>query len=152
MGRVSAKGVLVGGVLDIAATFVLSIPLMSVAMVRLNLAPLPEPDRTAALMKAMGPGSSYYLIGLGLGSLCSALGGYVAARIAKHDELLNGALSAWLCMLSGVYSWGTGAYAATAWAHIGYLVLSPTLGAFGGYLCHRGRLKSRGDRLTSAAA
>jgi hypothetical protein len=152
MARVSAKGLLVGGVLDIGATLVLSIPLMAVAMARLNLAQLPELQRTAALMKAMGPGSSYYLIGLGLGSVSSALGGYAAARIAKHDERLNGALSAWLCMLSGIYSWATGAYAATALAHIGYLVLSPALGAFGGYLFERTRNNTPGERLTAAAA
>ncbi len=28
-----------------------------------------------------------------LGGIFSVLGGYVAARIAKHDEVLNGALS-----------------------------------------------------------
>jgi MFS family permease len=137
MRRISVIGVFVGGILDIVATFVTSIPLMAVAFVQLQLMQLPAPERTAALMKAMGPGSSYYLLGLALGSACSVLGGYVAARIAKREERLNGALSAWLCMLSGFYSWWTGAYAATAMAHVGYLILSPVMGALGGYLRER---------------
>ena len=37
-----------------------------------------------------------------LGGLCSVLGGYVAARIAKHDELLKGELSSILCVASGL--------------------------------------------------
>jgi MFS family permease len=134
MRRISVKGVLVGGILDIIATFVTSIPLLVVASLQLKVAHLPTPERTAALMKAIGPGSSYYLLGLALGSACSVLGGYVAARIAKREERLNGALSSWLCMLSGLYSWWTGAYAATAMAHVGYLILSPVMGALGGYL------------------
>ena len=141
MGRVSAKGVLVGGIVDIVATFLLAMPLMMVAMVQLDLAGLPERERTAALIEAMSSRSSYYYIGLGLGSLCSILGGIVAARIAGHDERLNGALSAWLCLLSGLYSWGTGDAETSTVAHAGYLVLSPSLGAFGGYLQQRSKTK-----------
>jgi hypothetical protein len=151
MTRVSVKGVVVGGVLDIGATFVFSVPLTAVAMVQLGLTGLPEPERTAAVMKTMGPGSSYYVVGLLLGSACSILGGYVAARIAKHDERLNGALSAWLCMLSGIYSWVTGAYPATVLAHLGFLVLSPAVGALGGYLCERTRRNIPGSGAMATA-
>jgi hypothetical protein len=152
MARVSAKGVLVGGVLDIGATYALSIPLMAIAIVQLKLTELPEPKFYDALTKALAPGSPYYLVGLVLGSACNILGGYVAARIAKHDERLNGALSAWLCMLLGIYNWATGGSAATALAHIGYLVLSPAMGALGGYLSERTRSKAPGARVTSTAA
>jgi hypothetical protein len=152
MRRISVRGVLVGGILDIVASFVTSIPVMAVAFVQLQLMQLPEPERAAALMKAMGPGSSYYLIGLTLGSACSVLGGYVAARIAKCEERLNGAVSAWLCMLSGLYSWWTGAYAVTAMAHIGYLILSPVMGALGGYLRERTKLTPPADETTPARA
>ena len=152
MRRVSVIGALFGGILDIVATFVTSIPLMAVAFAQLQLMQLPAPERTAALMKAMGPGSSYYLLGLALGSVCSVLGGYVAARIAKRDERLNGALSAWLCMLSGLYSWWTGAYAATAMAHMGYLILSPVMGALGGYLRERTKSTPPADETSPARA
>jgi hypothetical protein len=134
MARVSAKGVLVGGVLDVGAAYALSIPLMRIAIVQLKLLELPEAQFPDALTKAMAPGSSYYLAGLLLGSGCSILGGYVAARLAKHDERLNGALSAWLGMLLGIYNWASGDSADPGLEHIGYLVLTPAMGVLGGYL------------------
>jgi len=149
--RVSAKGVLVGGILDVGATYALSIPLMAAIMIRLNLTGLPGPEGDAALMRALRPGSPYYLVGLLLGSACSILGGYVAARLAKHDGRLNGALSAWLVVLLGIYSWATGADAATALEHIGYLALSPATGALGGYLWERTGSTAPGKQVSSAA-
>jgi hypothetical protein len=151
MTRVSTKGVLVGGVLNVGATYALSLPLMAIAIVQLKLTELPEPQFYDALTKALAPGSPYYLVGLVLGSACNVLGGYVAAHIARHHKRLNGALSAWLCLLLGIYNWATGASAATALAHIGYFVLSPALGALGGYLSDRTRSKAPSVRVTSAA-
>jgi len=142
MRQFSVKGVLAGGITDIVATWIVSIPLLTIASTQVHLLDLPAPARTAALMKAMGPGSSLYLAGLLLGGACSVLGGYVAARIAKRARRLNGAFSAWLCVLSGLWGWRTGTYATTAAAHVAYLVLSPALGAFGGYLQERTALAS----------
>lgn len=42
-----------------------------------------------------------------LGALCSVLGGYVAARLAARSELVNGALSAFLCIAFGLYALAT---------------------------------------------
>ena len=150
--RISAKGVLGGGVLGIGATYALSIPLMALAIVQLDLMQLPEPEFHAALMKALAPGSPYHLVGLVLGSAGGILGGYVSARIAKHDERLNGALSAWLFMLLQTYNWATGGATETALAHIGYLVASPAMGALGGYLWERTRSKALSAPITSPAA
>lgn len=152
MRRLSVKGVVLGGIVDIVATWILSIPLLVVASAQLHLTQLSASERTAALMKAMGPGSSFYLIGLVLGGACSALGGYVAARIARREERLNGAFSAWLCMASGLYSWWTGTYAATTLAHLTYLVLSPVLGALGGYLRERTKPSVPADGIGPARA
>jgi len=69
-----------------------------------------------------------------LGSLCSVFGGYVAAWIAKHDEVLNGALSSILCVGSGVYALLGARAAGDAALHLALLPLSPALGALGGYL------------------
>jgi hypothetical protein len=72
-----------------------------------------------------------------LGALCSVLGGYVSARIAKHDEVLNGALSAILCVGIGVYAVLSGSAASHLGLHLVFLPLSPALGALGGYLSSR---------------
>jgi len=62
---------------------------------------------------------------------------YVSARIAKHDEVLNGGLSSILCVASGVYAVINVSPAAPLWLHLVYLPLSPALGALGGYLRSR---------------
>jgi hypothetical protein len=62
------------------------------------------------------------------------LGGYVSARIAKHDELLNGALSSILCVGGGMYAVISGSAADDLWMHLVFLPLSPALGTLGGFL------------------
>jgi hypothetical protein len=69
-----------------------------------------------------------------LGGLCSVLGGYVAARVAKHDELLNGGLSSILCVASGVYALVSGSAGGHLWVQLMYLPLSVALGTLGGIL------------------
>ena len=134
MARVSAKGVVIGGVLGVGATYTLSIPLMGIILLRMRLTALPEAQGDAAMMQALRPGGPYFVVGLLMGSASGILGGYVAARIPKHDECLNGAMSAWLAMVLGMYGWATGSVAGSTVEHIGYLVLSPVAGALGGFL------------------
>lgn len=152
MTRVSVKGVLVGAVVDIVATNVVMVPLLAVASVNLGIARLPKAEQTAAIMGALRPGSSYYLWAIVLGSACSVLGGYVAARIARRGEVLNGALSAILCMGFGLYAFARGTDGGSPTTHVAFLALSPALGALGGYL--RARTGPRSDRqgVTPAAA
>ena len=63
-------------------------------------------------------------------SLFSILGGYIAAYIAKHDELLNGALSAFLPMLFVICT----LFSDPLYLGILTLIISPLLALFGGYL------------------
>ncbi|MCG2641381.1 hypothetical protein ACFPFP_18750 [Bradyrhizobium sp. GCM10023182] len=70
-----------------------------------------------------------------LGGLCSVLGGYVSARIARHDEVLNGALASILCVGLGIYAAARGT--GHLWLDILYLPLGPALAALGGYLRSR---------------
>jgi hypothetical protein len=150
MTRVSVKGVLVGAVVDILATNIVMVPLLAVASVKLGFARLPKAEQAAAIMSALQPGSSYYIWALLLGSACSILGGYVAARIAKRHEVLNGALSAILCMAFGLYAFAKGTGGASPTTHVAFLALSPVLGALGGYL--RARTGPGGDERGVAPA
>lgn len=104
MSRISFKGVIVGGIVDIGATNVVTIPLIAIVAMQVNIAEIPKAEQTQLLMSTMRNSPSFFLAGILLGSLCSVLGGYVAARIAKSDALLNAALSSWLCVAFGVYS------------------------------------------------
>jgi hypothetical protein len=98
--------------------------------------------RPAEILK----GSTVFYVSYALlGGICSVLGGYVSARIAKHDELLNGALSSILCVGSGTYAVISGSAADDLWLHLVFLPLSPALGALGGFL--RARQHTRHGKL-----
>jgi hypothetical protein len=131
MKRVSFKGVAIGNIVDIVSTNVVVLP---VAVYVLFKAGSP-PDIAAGSAKEILKGSTLLVVSSSiLGGLCSVLGGYVSARIAKHDEVLNGALSSILCVGSGVYTVINLSSAGPLWLHLAFLPLSPALGALGGYL------------------
>jgi hypothetical protein len=75
-----------------------------------------------------------YGLQLTIGLGCSALGGYVAAWIAKHDELLNGLLSSFLCTAIGLYSVFSGKDSQSVLVQIILLAAAPAFAFLGGYL------------------
>jgi hypothetical protein len=137
MRRISFRGALVGGFIDVIGSGILGIPLFAIA---------------SASYVSSHPGASLSQINLAVqsnpltianewlvGGACSVLGGYVAARFANRDEILNGALSAWLCVLTGILYWN--ADNAGIAQHMLAMIASPLLGAVGGYLLLRWRAK-----------
>jgi nitrate/nitrite transporter NarK len=73
------------------------------------------------------------------GLFFSAIGGYIASRIAAHDELLNGGLSAILCVVvsSFVVLFGHG----NKLGALIPLLAAPAFGVLGGYLGLRQKIK-----------
>jgi len=134
MKTVSIKGVVIGGIVDIVTSMVSGVPFAIYAMSKIGLAGLPKDKGNLAVTAAMSGNIPLYLGQLLVGMCCSVLGGYVAARLAKHDELLNGALSAFLCVAIGVYSLALGKDSHPLFVQILLLVASPALGLLGGYL------------------
>lgn len=124
MHRISLKGAAIGNITDIVATNVVMLPLMVYFAMSSGL-PAAKIVKESTLL---------YLSSSILGGACSVLGGYVSARIAKHDELLNGALSSILCVVSGMFAVISGGAADDLLMHLVFLPLSPALGALGGYL------------------
>jgi hypothetical protein len=144
MSKISLKGVLVGGIVDIVTTSILAIPLVVVLAAHTNISALPKAQQTQVLTAAMHDSPMFFFTGLIAGSLASILGGYVAARIARSEALLNGALSSWLCVASGIYSMLGNSDSMTPTQHALYLLASPVLGALGGALWQRMAMRSRG--------
>ena|SRR6185312_1107576 len=134
MKKISIKGVLIGGVVDIVSTNIAVLPLTLYIMRAENLMSLPPQEGTKKVLEIMHTNSLYYAITLILGGICSILGGYVAARIAKREEILNGALASFLCVGSGIYAIASGESSAPLWLHVLFLLLSPSVAAFGGFL------------------
>jgi hypothetical protein len=134
MDRLTLKAVLAGAVADLVATNLATLPLLIYAASRIDLPSLPQPQQTPALLAAIKTNSPLYVGLFLLGSLCSVLGGYVAGVVAKRERVLNGAWSAFLCVGVGLWLLVEGKEQMPVWLHVLYLLLSPALGALGGYL------------------
>jgi hypothetical protein len=134
MKSVSIQGVVVGGIVDIVTSVILGIPFAIYAISKVDLAHVPKDKVGSAIAAAMNGNVPMYLGQLLVGMCCSVLGGYIAARLAKHDELLNGALSAFLCVSLGVYTVASGNDSHSLFVQILLLVASPALGLLGGYM------------------
>ncbi|MDD4962701.1 MAG: hypothetical protein PHI11_02145 [Gallionella sp.] len=138
MNKLSLKGVALGSITDIVASNILVIPLIIYVVATRQLASLQSDQFAEALLQTMQNTPLLYATQLLIGSACSILGGYIAARIAKHDEILNGAFASLLCIGSGLYVRLFASLHVPLWQHLLGFVASPALSAFGGYL----RLKS----------
>lgn len=145
MKRISILGVLVGGIVDVVSTNILVIPfVVYVMIVRVDFLAMPTADVSKAVTHEIQADWLLFGTQLMIGSFCSVIGGFVAALIARHDELLNGALSAYLCVALGVYSLMRGAMVASVFLAILGFVLSPALGLLGGtFGCCRSRRRKQ---------
>jgi hypothetical protein len=141
MSRVSIKGVVIGGIVDVVSSVILGLPFAIYTMSKLDLSNIPSDQRSAALAAAMHQDLPLYLGELAVGLLCSVLGGYVAAWLAKHDELLNGGLSSFLCVSLGIYTMASGKDSNALWVQILLLLASPALALVGGELMRRQRMR-----------
>jgi len=134
MNKISPGGVIVGGVVDIVSTGVFALPLTLYIMVKFNLVRVPPDQIQIAMAAAIHTSLVLSILQYMPGIVGSILGGYVAAVIAKHNDLLNGALSAFLCVAFGIYAWVTMKMSVPAYQHVLGFVMSPALGMLGGYL------------------
>jgi hypothetical protein len=134
MGRVSVKGAVVGAITDIVMTNVALIPLSLYIAHSLKVTGMPPQRATHAVLAALKGDPLYYTLSLLLGGFCSILGGNVSAKIAKHDEILNGAMFSFLCVGSGVYAMVYESSSLPLSQHISFLFGSIFLAALGGFL------------------
>jgi hypothetical protein len=136
MSRVSVKAVLIGGIVDIVASLVIGLLIALYAMCKFGALTGPSAQATLARVNASVP---LRLAQLAVGLLCSLLGGYVAGWVAKHDELLNAGLSAFLCVALGIWVILSGIASDPLWLQVLLLVASPGLAVVGGELRRRHR-------------
>ncbi len=151
--RVSILGFTVGSVVDIIGTNIWGIFMTIYVMVSYDLlhaAASSPTEVTAKVQEIFQTDTLVFLLNFIVGAMFSILSGYIGASIAKHDELLNGALSSFLCVLSGVYAlFFTGSHPVhLVLLEIFALIISPLLAMFGGYL----RLKQKSRKQTLSPA
>jgi glucan phosphoethanolaminetransferase (alkaline phosphatase superfamily) len=129
---VSILGVVIGGITDVVTSSILAMPVVIYVIVKYDL--LHAPNGPAAIASSIHSSAWLYGLQLMIGLGCSVLGGYVAARIAKHDEPLNGLLSSFLCTAIGVYSLFSGKNSQSVLAQILLIAAAPVFAFLGGYL------------------
>jgi hypothetical protein len=130
--RVSIVSIVIGGITDVVASTVLALPVVIYVMVKYDL--LHSAKGPAAIASTIHSSAGLYGLQLGIGLACSVLGGYVAAWMAKHDELLNGLLSSFLCTVIGIYSVLSGKDSQSVLVQIFLLAAAPAFALLGGYL------------------
>jgi len=135
MRSISLKAAVIGGLVEFALTVLVAF-LFSVALLLPRLGKLMESAATVGA--EVGQSWTYQASAWVIGSISSVVGGYVAARIAGHDEIANGAASAWLSIAFNVWQWAFPPDTTALVYSITMIVAAPLLGAFGGYL-KRGR-------------
>lgn len=133
--RVSFVSIVTGGITDVVASSVLALPVVIYVTVKYDL--LHSAKGSAAIASSIDSSAWLYGVQLGIGLACSVLGGYVAARMAKRDELLNGVLSSFLCTAIGVYSVMSGKDSQSLVVQTFLLAAAPVFALLGGYLRQR---------------
>jgi hypothetical protein len=134
MNRLSAKAVIVGGLVGVLCSGFFDVVLVSLFMARHGVLHSVDRHAHAAAASAMQASTPTQAASLLIGFGTSAVGGFVAARLAGHDELLNGACSSFLGLLIGVLTIASGRESRSWTVQAIILLLSPILGLLGGYL------------------
>lgn len=141
--KVSIFGVLVGGVVDVAASVLGGLPFALYSTFKLAPAQRVGPHSSDAVSAVIHGNLPLYSAQLAVGLLSSILGGYVAAAIAKHNERLNGTLSCYMCVAMGIVVMFLGLERDPRWLQFLMLAASPALAFVGGDLRLRQRLSNR---------
>jgi hypothetical protein len=140
--KVSILGFMIGSIVDIVGTNIWAIFVTIYVLVSYNLLQSAVSSPTAATEKVLTifqTDPAIFSANFIAGSLFLVIGGYVGAFIAKHDELLNGALSSFFCVLLGVYGIFNSSNSTPILLQLLLLIVSPLLAMSGGYL----RLKQK---------
>lgn len=97
----SAKGIVIGGLVDVVSSIVLGVALGVYVALSRGL-DLTDERLHGGIAAAIHSSIGLYGVQLAIGIACSVLGGYVAAGLARRDKLVNGILASWLCVGIGV--------------------------------------------------
>ncbi len=133
MRRIAIRSIIVGGLIDLFASSFLGAVSVVFVLLLLSIAHT-DPDHNSDAVAQVVHGPAFICAQIVIGAGCSLLGGYIAARLARRDELLNGTLSSFLSVGSGIVSIAVGHDPAHLTLQLLILPLKPILGFAGGYL------------------
>ncbi|MGC9991379.1 MAG: hypothetical protein ABSD52_03130 [Candidatus Cybelea sp.] len=137
MSKRSLVGVLVGGVTNIVTANVLNLPIGIHVILTTGDLEMPPSVRKADYLDWLHAHPAVFAISLAIWAFSSVLGGFVAARIAKENEIAAGALSSWACIALAVNALVHGISGQPIWQFLLWVPGSPLLSALGGYVAQR---------------
>jgi len=137
VGKIAIRSVLVGGLVDVFVSSLLGAVSVVFVLLLLSIAHVPS-ERDAEIVPHIVHGNPLFIAAqILIGAGCSLLGGYLAARLARHDGRLNGTLSSFLSVGSGLVSIATGHDSEPLAFQVLLLLLKPAFGFAGGNLRER---------------
>ncbi len=104
MRSLSFAAILLGGIVDVFLSSALGTLLVFEAVYTRGLNRVPKEQLQGAITSLMHHDVRLYALQMSIGFVCSVIGGWVAASIAKERRLLNGVLASWLCVTIGLIS------------------------------------------------
>jgi MFS family permease len=135
--RIAIRSVIVGALIDWFTSSLLGAVSVVVVLLLLSIAHT-DPDRTSGLVTTIVHGNPWYIAAqIVIAAGCSLVGGYIAARLTRHDARLNGALSSFLSVGLILVSIVIGHDPQQLTLQILVLPVKPVLGFAGGYLYER---------------
>jgi hypothetical protein len=132
--KISFIGIIVAGIIDIFGSSVFGAILIVIGIVLSGPNQITSMDSYMKITQLVQTNPLIQIVSFLGGGFFSILAGYIAATIAKHDELLNGALSSLFCEISGICSLLSGIASLSLLTAILGIIIDPCLGLFGGYL------------------
>ncbi len=102
--KISFLGIITGATIVVIGTNIWSFLILLLVLFLLLFGQLTPSSHYLwnGVIRLLNLGDRFFPINLIVGSLFSILGGYIAAHIAKHDEILNAALSSFLYIILGI--------------------------------------------------
>jgi hypothetical protein len=141
--KFSFIGIVVGAIVDVVGSNVWGFVIMMFIVFKYRLVSTPPSELTGAITSIMTHDPLIFILNLIIGGGFTLLGGYVAAHIAKHNELLNGACAAIYCVGAGLFAILSGMDTYPIWLSLLFLLADPALGMLGGFLKAKQRAAAR---------
>jgi hypothetical protein len=136
MTRISVQAILAGGLTGLLVTNLLAIPFVAFVVMNAGLTRLPKDQMQVALAATIPANGALHAMQILLGLIATGIGGYAAAWIAKHNQVLNGALASWTCIAVGLSTILSRENSMPLLINVGLMLASIACAAFGGYLRH----------------
>jgi hypothetical protein len=141
--KFSFIGIVVGAIVDFVGSNIWGLIIMMFIVFKYRLVSTPPSELTGAITSIMMHDPLIFSLNLLVGGGFTLLGGYVAAHIAKHNELLNGACAAIYCVGAGLFALFSGMDTYPIWLSLLFLLADPALGMLGGFLKAKQRAAAR---------